>query len=364
MSDYDYPTHVAPRGKQSLYQKDVQSGADELSTFDCSVVDSEFVSEYCQTNLQVNQEQNRLSPVSSNESLTPSYADSIEKNRLSLLSRDSDLQKNNSFSSDKVPVLDEDLMKLAVKEKLYDYETEPLMYTNMNTSEAEQNMINNMLNDGDSGISNGPQLMANHNPYSMPCCQPLQRMGEDCSQQLLMQRGMTHNMPSIPGYPIYHDYSHSNNYSSVDVGLANCGRIPAERMQQQQQPHRADDQLNSTSVRHGGKRMEKHPSFSECWSLRGFFFFFFFLILKKSFFYLVDWKFYKKKEKSCPWRGWGLFFSLFFFFFFFFFLFPSFTKTKKNYKKKKKERLLLIYCILSWEFDYPMYSHRQKEKKN
>lgn len=260
MSDYDYPTHVTPRGKQSLYQKDVQSGADELSTFDCSVIDSELVSEYCQTNLQVNQEQNRLSPVSSNESLTPSYTDSIEKNRLSLLSKDSDLQKNNSFSSDKVPVLDEDLMKLAVKEKLYDYETEPLMYTNMNTSEAEQNMINNMLNDGDVGISNGPQLMANHNPYSMPYCQPLQGMGEDCSQQLLMQRGMTHNMPSIPGYPIYHDYSHSNNYSSADVGLANGGRIPAERMQQ----YRADDQLNSTSVRHGGKRMEKHPSFSEC----------------------------------------------------------------------------------------------------
>lgn len=234
MSDYDYPTHLAPRGKQSLYQKDVQSGADELSTFDCSVIDSEFVSEYCQTNLQVNQEQNRLSPVSSNESLTPSYADSIEKNRLSLLSRDSDLQQNNSFSSDKVPVLDEDLMKLAVKEKLYDYETEPLMYTNMNTSEVEQNMINNLLNDGDSGISNGPQLMANHHTYSMPCCQPLPMMGEDCSPQILMQRGMT----SLPGYPIYHDYSHSNPYSSVDVGLANGGssRNPAERMQ-----HRADD---------------------------------------------------------------------------------------------------------------------------
>ncbi|XP_062578601.1 adhesion G protein-coupled receptor L2-like [Saccostrea cucullata] len=63
----------------------------DLSEVNCSVIDSEYVSEYCQNRLQVSKETNAYSSESDNED----DRDQPEKNRLSILSKDS-AEKNDS----------------------------------------------------------------------------------------------------------------------------------------------------------------------------------------------------------------------------------------------------------------------------
>ncbi|KAL5015993.1 hypothetical protein ScPMuIL_005582 [Solemya velum] len=69
--------------------------AGDLSVMDCSVVDSEYVSEYCHNNLQVSQEVKRYS--SGSELSYKKSCESVDKNRLSMLSEDSAIKRHSDF---------------------------------------------------------------------------------------------------------------------------------------------------------------------------------------------------------------------------------------------------------------------------
>ena len=75
----------------------------DLSVVDASVIDSEYVTEYCQHNLQVTNEKRGYSTDSDNsddDCHKDSHQDSISKDRLSFLSTDSNLKLNSEFHSD------------------------------------------------------------------------------------------------------------------------------------------------------------------------------------------------------------------------------------------------------------------------
>ncbi|GAB1606383.1 adhesion G protein-coupled receptor L2-like isoform X3 [Argonauta hians] len=266
-SEYDYPAHHLPN-RHSYNDQHMYHDVNELSLADCSVINSDYVSEYCQTNLQVSHE-NQLSPVISADSGADSDTDSIVKRRDSLLSRDSNIQKRDSFESDdKILELDADLLKLAEKEKLNE-EYEPLMYPNSTTLE-NRNRINQMLNKADMNcigdvdcISNGskPMLRSVNNYHVTPLCHPEKQLVEDCSQQPLLQTDIIANPSCITANAAYRDTSHSNPYSSVNVAMPNG--TTSDRCLTERAKFRVLGEPHSNIVKHG-KRTEGRPSFSEC----------------------------------------------------------------------------------------------------
>ncbi|XP_060605244.1 adhesion G protein-coupled receptor L1-like isoform X2 [Ruditapes philippinarum] len=75
----------------------------DLSVMDASVIDSEYVTEYCQHNLQVSNEKRRYSSGSDNsedDCHKDNHQDAVSKDRLSFLSTDSNLKLNSEFHSD------------------------------------------------------------------------------------------------------------------------------------------------------------------------------------------------------------------------------------------------------------------------
>ncbi|XP_045158633.2 adhesion G protein-coupled receptor L1-like isoform X1 [Mercenaria mercenaria] len=117
--------------------------AGDLSVVDASVIDSEYVTEYCQHNMQVSKEKQRYSSGSDNsedeghkDNIPP---DSISKDRLSFLSTDSNLKQNSEFTSDN----EEGKINYAVLE-----EGENKTFLNKNDSlktESERNKLNELL---------------------------------------------------------------------------------------------------------------------------------------------------------------------------------------------------------------------------
>jgi hypothetical protein len=85
-----YP-HAESNGHAPQYHE-YEAVLGDLSEVNCSVIDSEYVSEYCQKELQVSKETNGYSSESDNED---PQRDQVEKNRLSILSKDS-AEKNSS----------------------------------------------------------------------------------------------------------------------------------------------------------------------------------------------------------------------------------------------------------------------------
>lgn len=78
----------------------MESGVNDLSVFDCSVVDSEYVTEYCQQNMQVSNEKRRYSSGSEDDEKDNISRASTNKNRLSFLSTDSELKIQSDFVSE------------------------------------------------------------------------------------------------------------------------------------------------------------------------------------------------------------------------------------------------------------------------
>ncbi|XP_064607497.1 adhesion G protein-coupled receptor L2-like isoform X2 [Liolophura sinensis] len=129
----------------------------DLSVVDCSVVDSEFVSEYCQENMKAHKDTpQKVSPYNADESIYHVYEepmfrnkkplnnsdDSIIKNRLSFMSTDT---KDGIHYSE---VSDEELFRMTEKEKrLSEYEREPLVFA----SKSERQLISEKV-----GGSPGP----------------------------------------------------------------------------------------------------------------------------------------------------------------------------------------------------------------
>ena len=67
---------------------------------DCSVIDSEYVTEYCQNKMQVSNEKRRYSSGSEDDENDNISRESTTKNRLSFLSTDSDLKIQSDFMSE------------------------------------------------------------------------------------------------------------------------------------------------------------------------------------------------------------------------------------------------------------------------
>ena len=113
----------------------------ELSVIDCSVVDSENVTEYCQHQLNVSTEKRRYSSGSEdmeNEVQDTDLRDSTSRYRLSFLSTDSNLKITSEFNSD-----NEDSN---VNDAVINVDSETLALTKTQATENEQNLINNILN--------------------------------------------------------------------------------------------------------------------------------------------------------------------------------------------------------------------------
>ena len=79
------PTHIEP-------------GVNDLSVIDCSVIDSEYVTEYCHQNMQVSNEKRRYSSGSEDDVNDNVSRESTSKNRLSYLSTDSELKIQSDFA--------------------------------------------------------------------------------------------------------------------------------------------------------------------------------------------------------------------------------------------------------------------------
>ena len=83
-----------------MYHKTCNGIAGDLSVADCSVIDSEFVSEYCQKNLQISKETRRYSSGSEDETNHLGTEDPADKHSLSALSlEDSNLKHSSEFGS-------------------------------------------------------------------------------------------------------------------------------------------------------------------------------------------------------------------------------------------------------------------------
>ena len=78
----------------------MENGVNDLSVMDCSVIDSEYVTEYCQNKMQVSNEKRRYSSGSEDDENDNISRESTSKNRLSFLSTDSDLKIHSDFVSE------------------------------------------------------------------------------------------------------------------------------------------------------------------------------------------------------------------------------------------------------------------------
>ena len=78
----------------------MESGVNDLSVMDCSMVDSEYVTEYCQQSMQVSNEKRRYSSGSEDDENDNISRESTNKNRLSFLSTDSELKIQSDFVSE------------------------------------------------------------------------------------------------------------------------------------------------------------------------------------------------------------------------------------------------------------------------
>lgn len=149
--------------------------AGDLSVMDCSVIDSEFVSEYCHNNLQVSQEVKRYS--SGSEVSYRKSCESVDKNRLSVLSEDSAVKNHSDFlpSEDQCDVSNSENSddECERQNNLNQPEQKPLL----SHSQSEQDLINGITNPNPIGdgmnISrekkNSPSLMEiNQNHDSTP----------------------------------------------------------------------------------------------------------------------------------------------------------------------------------------------------
>ena len=131
---------VSPLG--TCYE-DIDGIAGDLSgAFDCSVIDSEVVTEYCHNNLQVSRELRRYS--SGSEDCQPSSDEEKEKDRLSTLSYDSIVKNRDSFISTDPEGPQSDFGSVDDVEKtkrLNAHENEPLV----SDSDSKQNLINGFV---------------------------------------------------------------------------------------------------------------------------------------------------------------------------------------------------------------------------
>lgn len=117
--------------------------AGDLSVIDASVVDSEYVTEYCQQNMQVSKEKKRYSSGSENsndEGQKDNISrDLVSQDGLSNLSADSNLKIHSEFTSDN----EEGKVIYAVLEE---GECKTLLSENVHSkSENERNMLNDLL---------------------------------------------------------------------------------------------------------------------------------------------------------------------------------------------------------------------------
>lgn len=78
----------------------MENGINDLSVIDCSVVDSEYVTEYCQNNMKVINEKRRYSSGSEDDENDNISRESTNKNRLSFLSTDSNLKIQSGVASE------------------------------------------------------------------------------------------------------------------------------------------------------------------------------------------------------------------------------------------------------------------------
>ncbi|XP_052257058.1 adhesion G protein-coupled receptor L3-like isoform X2 [Dreissena polymorpha] len=134
----------------------------DLSIQDCSVIDSEFVSEYCQNNLRVINEKREYSSGSESdddkEKKLSKSVDSINKDRLSLLSKDSMAKVHSEFTSDN----EESKLNLALSNQTYDPSGDG---DTLKRSDSERNCINNLLSmymssEGERGVHNPAERMS------------------------------------------------------------------------------------------------------------------------------------------------------------------------------------------------------------
>lgn len=113
--------------------------AGDLSVAECSVVDSEYVTEYCQNNMQVSMEKKRYSSGSEDECVEENHEN---KNRLSVLSEDSAV-KNSEFCSTEAELSYSEFSEDEIeKSKRQQVEMEPLVPK----TNSEKILFNNIVN--------------------------------------------------------------------------------------------------------------------------------------------------------------------------------------------------------------------------
>ncbi|KAK3090794.1 hypothetical protein FSP39_014692 [Pinctada imbricata] len=124
---------------------EIDGMAGDLSVMDCSVIDTEYVSEYCQNQMQVSMEKRRYS--SGSEDANDSADDAVEnKNRLSVLSDDSAIKNISDFASSEADAGDLSYSEISdddsgeVMKALSASETELLVPR----SDSERNLLNNI----------------------------------------------------------------------------------------------------------------------------------------------------------------------------------------------------------------------------
>lgn len=175
----------------------------DLSVADCSVIDSEYVSEYCHNKMQVSMEKRRYSSGSEEEG---HEENNDHKNRLSVLSEDSAV-KNSDFVSTEAELSYSEMSEDdSEKSKDLKKEEEPLFPK----TNSEKNLLNNLVTSIDGGQKKSPSSSE------------LRLI--DTSDSLSRS---TPNMKLIQGYEAI-----LNNKSDllIDTGETQTGRKPVTRL--------------------------------------------------------------------------------------------------------------------------------------
>ena len=179
--------------------------AGDLSIADCSVVDSEFVTEYCHNNMQVSMEKREYESGSEDEC---SQEHHDNKNRLSVLSEDSAVKNSDFHSTEAEHSYSEMSDDENDKSKGVPKEMEPLMPK----TNSEKNLLNNLVN----GI--------NERQNKVPSSTDLQK--SDTNKDSLSRS--TPNMTLIEGYEAL--LNTSDSLLIEEEGDRSHGRKPVVRL--------------------------------------------------------------------------------------------------------------------------------------
>ncbi|KAL4235754.1 G-protein coupled receptor 2 [Mactra antiquata] len=194
----------------------------ELSVVDGSVIDSEYVSEYCQNNLQVCKEEKMYSSGSDSEDECQkdnASHDSVSKNRLSFLSTDSNLKLNSDFASDtegsKINILD-------VEEGRDSNVTDPVK------TEKDRNMLNDLL----SMYQNSNQKVGDGTNGKISSLQDILETKNECYTQ--NDKTITKSAPDLK-YPT-HAYTNQGLETSSSPLLGSLPDLSTIREEEESDP--------------------------------------------------------------------------------------------------------------------------------